>query len=142
MGDLYSPPTTAARHTEAFADLFGTSTEFFFQNEGSGPLMGDYLMGEDIPEFTSRSLVSPTSYFVDTTRTARYPDHYSRRLRFAVLILEDNLYTIYPLAFDGTRFLELRGTELWRSALELYNSQSCLLFGRRRWPERHFWHQR
>ena len=106
---------------EAFADLFGTSTEFFFQNEGSGPLMGDYLMGEDIPEFTPRSLVSPTSYFVDTTRTARYPDHYSRRLRFAVLILEDNLYTIYPLAFDGTRFLELRGTDFggvhWNSTI-------------------------
>ena len=55
------------------------------------------------------------------TRTARYPDHYSRRLRFAVLILEDNLYTIYPLAFDGTRFLELRGTDFggvhWNSTI-------------------------
>ena len=35
---------------EAFSDVFGTSTEYFFQRPGGGYLRADYLMGEDIPE--------------------------------------------------------------------------------------------
>jgi Zn-dependent metalloprotease len=65
---------------EAFADIIGTSVEFFYQPPGSGPRKADYLMGEDTwgaitPDFLdgNRSLADPEEY--------GYPDHYSNRYR-------------------------------------------------------------
>ena len=57
---------------ESFSDMMGTSAEFFFQPAGSGPLRGDYLLGEDtITPGGLRSMANPQA-FGD-------PDHYSRR---------------------------------------------------------------
>ena len=57
---------------EAFSDIIGTSTEFFYQTPGSGPRQADYLIGEDVVRPGGiRSLSNPQS-FGD-------PDHYSRR---------------------------------------------------------------
>jgi bacillolysin len=57
---------------EAFSDMMGTSAEFFFQPAGSGPLKGDYLIGEDtITPGGIRSMANPHA-FGD-------PDHYSVR---------------------------------------------------------------
>jgi thermolysin len=57
---------------ESFADLIGTSVEFFYQPPGSGPRQADYLAGEDVFRPGGiRSLADPGA-FGD-------PDHYSRR---------------------------------------------------------------
>lgn len=63
---------------EAFSDIMGTSIEFYFQPPGDGPLMADYLEGEDIvtagpanPRKGIRSMQNP-ALFGD-------PDHYSVR---------------------------------------------------------------
>jgi bacillolysin len=59
---------------EAFSDIMGTATEFFFQPAESGPRQADWLIGEDItrtpPPFI-RSLSDP--------RSGGQPDHYSQR---------------------------------------------------------------
>jgi thermolysin len=56
---------------EAFSDIMGTSAEFFFQPPGSGPLMADYLIGEDvITPGGIRSLEDPERF--------GNPDHYSK----------------------------------------------------------------
>jgi len=114
---------------EAFSDVFGTSTEFFFQAPGGGYLRADYLLGEDIPEMglvlrgksgPTRSLRRPSSLFVDTTMTARFPAHYSRRLRFALVEVEGYLFVV-PLAFNGNKFFWLNGTDYggvhWNSTI-------------------------
>lgn len=63
---------------EAFSDVMGTATEFFFQPVGSGRGRADYIMGEDISRALQagaidgdRSLENPALY--------GDPDHYSRR---------------------------------------------------------------
>ena len=63
---------------EAFSDIMGTSIEFYFQPPGDGPMMADYLEGEDIvtagpanPRKGIRSMQNP-ALFGD-------PDHYSVR---------------------------------------------------------------
>jgi thermolysin len=63
---------------EAFADIIGTSVEFFYHPAGSGPRTADYLLGEDISRAVrsgardgDRSLQDPAAY--------GDPDHYSRR---------------------------------------------------------------
>jgi thermolysin len=63
---------------EAFADMMGTSVEFFYQKQGVGPGLADYKMGEDSfrgarPGVADgiRSLANPQAF--------GYPDHYSRR---------------------------------------------------------------
>lgn len=57
---------------EAFADIMGTSIEFFFQPPGSGPLKADYLLGEDVVRPGGlRSMENPSA-FGD-------PDHYAKR---------------------------------------------------------------
>ena len=110
---------------EAFADVFGTSAEFFFHDPGNGPLTADYFLGEDIPELglllrgeqgPTRSLRNPTSLYVDTTRTVRFPDHYGRRLRFAVLRLPSGLLALAPVVIFGSdafvllgRFVKFKG---------------------------------
>ncbi|HUG53173.1 MAG TPA: M4 family metallopeptidase [Vicinamibacteria bacterium] len=57
---------------ESFSDMLGTSTEFFFQPAGSGPLRADYLLAEDITSPGAvRSMDNPSLF--------GHPDHYSRR---------------------------------------------------------------
>jgi bacillolysin len=63
---------------EAFADIMGTSVEFYYHPSGSGLGRADYLMGEDISRAAApgardgdRSMANPT-LFGD-------PDHYARR---------------------------------------------------------------
>jgi thermolysin len=57
---------------EAFSDMMGTSSEFFFQPAGDGPLRADYLLGEDvITPGGLRSMANPNAY--------GDPDHYSIR---------------------------------------------------------------
>jgi thermolysin len=64
---------------EAFSDMMGTASEFFFQPAGSGLLHADYEIGEDVVRPGGlRSLDNP-GLFGD-------PDHYSKRF----LGTEDN----------------------------------------------------
>ena len=62
---------------EAFSDIMGTSVEFFAQPVGSGRLMADYWLGEDLSDpfnpakYAIRSMANP-GLFGD-------PDNYSRR---------------------------------------------------------------
>ncbi len=59
---------------EAFSDIIGTGTEFFFQAPGSDLLKADYLIGEDILRpGGNRSLADPLA-----SAGGRFPDHYSR----------------------------------------------------------------
>jgi bacillolysin len=61
---------------EAFSDIMGTATEFFYQPAGTGPLKADYLMGEDVVTPGGiRSLADPAQ-FGD-------PDHFSKYVTVA-----------------------------------------------------------
>ena len=115
---------------EAFSDVFGTSAEFFLQDLGSGLLRADYLLGEDIPElgFLSRleqgpirSLSNPASLHVDKTRAVRYPDHYGRLLRFAVLRLPSGFLAVAPVVIFGSDGFVLFGDDFggvhWNSTI-------------------------
>jgi thermolysin len=69
---------------EAFADIMGTSVEFFFQTAGSARGQADYLIGEDSfralrpgSQDGIRSLANP-QMFVSAAGNP-VPDHYSRR---------------------------------------------------------------
>ncbi len=102
---------------EAFSDVFGTGVEFFFQEPGSGPLTADYMVAEDVPALGPfRSLESPQSLPIQSP--VLYPDHFDRRLRFPLVILEGTLdaptlVDIVPLVFldDQGNFLFLGGTD-------------------------------
>ena len=102
---------------EAFSDVFGTGVEFFFQEPGSGPLTADYVVAEDVPVLGPfRSLESPQSLPIQGP--VLYPDHFDRRLRFAIIILEGTpasptVVDIVPLVFldDQGNFLFLGGTD-------------------------------
>ena len=94
---------------EAFSDVFGTSAEFFFQEPGSGSLRADYLMGEDIAGFGPiRSLNFPQSLRIE--RLVSYPDHFSRRLRFAVVIVEGTRTRPIRLSAVPLIFLDSAGS--------------------------------
>jgi bacillolysin len=57
---------------EAFSDIMGTATEFFFQQPGNGPGRADYLIAEDVVTPGGiRSMENPAA-FID-------PDHYNQR---------------------------------------------------------------
>ena len=93
---------------EAFSDVFGTGVEFFFQEPGSGPLRADYLVGEDLPLFGPiRALDSPRSLRIDGP--VLYPDHFGRRLRFAVVITEGTRASPTVLAITPLFFLDDQG---------------------------------
>ena len=101
---------------EAFADVFGTGVEFFFQEPGSEPLSADYLLGEDLPFGPIRALESPQSLTI--AGPVAYPDHVGRRLRFPIIILEGTpasptLLDIVPVVFldDQGNFLFLGSTD-------------------------------
>ena len=82
---------------EGFSDVFGTAVEFLFHEPGDGPLKGDYVLGEDLPSGPNRSLESPRSLIIDGP--VLYPDHLSRRLRFAIVIFDDDRYVVVPIHF-------------------------------------------
>jgi hypothetical protein len=101
---------------EAFSDVFGAAVEFFFQEPGSGALQADYLTGEDLPFGPIRRLDSPQA--LPILDPVRYPDHFSRRLTFPILIVEGTQESptrirLYPLIFldDQGNFLLLRSTD-------------------------------
>jgi Zn-dependent metalloprotease len=93
---------------EAFADVFGTSVEAFYQPAGEGPLHADYLEGEDIAGFPGiRSLKDPAAFGIATDDGAvPYPDHFDGRLTYALVVVEGpasepSIIDIAPLAFIG-----------------------------------------
>ena len=101
---------------EAFSDVFGAGVEFFFQEPGSGPLAADYAVGEDLPFGPLRSLESPQSLPIQGP--VLYPDHFDRRLRFPIIILEGTptspiVVDIVPLVFldDQGNFFGLSTTD-------------------------------
>ena len=69
---------------EAFSDIMGTAVEFFHQPAGTGRLLADYFLGEDLayqfaPSRTAvRSMENPGLYCSATLRTCD-ADHYSKR---------------------------------------------------------------
>lgn len=68
------PYSEAGSLNEAFSDIFGVSTAFFFDPAGSGPLQASYLQGKDltVPSGVfARSMSNPAS--------TRDPDHYTQR---------------------------------------------------------------
>ena len=101
---------------EAFSDVFAASVEFFMQEPGSGPLWADYLAGEDLSFGPVRRLDFPQALPVQDS--VRYPDHFNRRLRFALVILEGTqasrtLLAMVPMIFldDQGNFLFLGNTD-------------------------------
>ncbi len=68
---------------EAFSDIMGTTIEFYWQPEGFGLLMADWMMGEDIwypnEPFGDalRYLDDPHKATTSYTETGYYPAHYS-----------------------------------------------------------------
>jgi thermolysin len=57
---------------EAFSDMMGTATEFYYQPPGDGPLKADYLVAEDVVTPGGlRSMANPA--------VLGDPDHYTRR---------------------------------------------------------------
>ena len=69
------PYSDAGALNEAFSDMFGVATSFFYQPPGNGPLQASYVIGKDLSvpsgAFAIRSLSNPLS----TTD----PDHYTQR---------------------------------------------------------------
>jgi Zn-dependent metalloprotease len=60
---------------EAFSDMFGIATAFYFEAAGDGPLKASYLIGRDlaVPSgVLTRSLANPAQ--------TNDPDHYTRRI--------------------------------------------------------------
>ena len=72
---------------EAYSDIIGTATEFSVHPPGAGPNRADYVIWEDTGH-TRRSLENPRSITLGNS-THRYPDAYSRTVRFLVGIFED-----------------------------------------------------
>lgn len=57
---------------EAFSDIMGTATEFYWQPAGNGSMRADYLIGEDVIRPGGlRSMENPQAY--------GDPDHYAKR---------------------------------------------------------------
>jgi bacillolysin len=69
------PFSEAGSLNEAFSDIFGAATAFFFQPAGTAPLNANYTTGRDLtipPGLLSRSMSDPT---LDGD-----PDHYTKRI--------------------------------------------------------------
>ena len=63
---------------EAFADMMGTSVEFYYQPRGTGLRQADYLIGEDAVRGVTTVLNGIRS--MNDPAVFRHPDHYSGRL--------------------------------------------------------------
>lgn len=69
------PFSEAGALNEAFSDIFGVSTAFFFQPTGSAPTNASYLLGRDLtvpPGLFGRAIANP--------RQTENPDHYTFRV--------------------------------------------------------------
>jgi Zn-dependent metalloprotease len=89
---------------EGLSDIFGTAVEFAFHPSGTGALRADYTMGEDLADVgVGRSLQNPASLAIDAPRGVLYPDHVSRRLVHAVIVLPNGALALGSptLAFVG-----------------------------------------
>ena len=88
---------------EAFSDIFATAVEFSQHPPGDGPLLADYLIGEDVPNGLLRSLANPGSRRIGGT-SIRYPDAAAGALAF--LIGSDGGVSRWiPLAFVNGQFV-------------------------------------
>ena len=88
---------------EAFSDIFATAVEFVQHPPGDGPLLADYLIGEDVPNGLLRSLANPGSRPIGGT-SIRYPDAAAGALAF--LIGSDGGVSRWiPLAFVNGQFV-------------------------------------
>ena len=123
-GSLLLFSNTGGAINEAFADALGTGTEFFIQPAGTGPLRADYDIGEDVPDLGAlggqpgpiRSMDTPAQIVIDPPTGVRYPDHFSRRLRYGAVILEGTQedpvrLALIPVIFLDGRILVLGGTD-------------------------------
>lgn len=63
---------------EAFADMMGTSVEFYFQSPGTGLRQADYLIAEDAVRGVATSLHGFRS--MSNPALFKQPDHYARRV--------------------------------------------------------------
>ena len=88
---------------EAFSDIFATAVEFFQHPPGDGPLMADYLIGEDVPNGLLRSLANPGSRRIGGT-SIRYPDAAAGALAF-LIGSDGGLARWIPLAFVNGQFV-------------------------------------
>ncbi len=94
---------------EGLSDVFGTAVEFAYQPAGTGVQRADYTMAEDFPEVGTlvrgragplRSLQDPRALTIEGEPASGigYPDHYTRRLSFALLSFPDGSLGISPVA--------------------------------------------
>ena len=88
---------------EAFSDIFATAVEFFQHTPGDGPLMADYLIGEDVPNGLLRSLANPGSRRIGGT-SIRYPDAAAGALAF-LIGSDGGVARWIPLAFVNGQFV-------------------------------------
>ena len=105
---------------EAFSDIFATAVEFFQHTPGDGPLMADYLIGEDVPNGPVRSLANPGSRRIGGT-SIRYPDAAAGALAF-LIGSDGGVARWIPLAFVNGQFVgALPSTDVggahWNSTL-------------------------
>ncbi len=63
---------------EAFADIMGTSVEFFYQSPGAGRGQADYLIGEDTVRALRAGSLNGIRSMADPAQYGD-PDHYARR---------------------------------------------------------------
>jgi Zn-dependent metalloprotease len=105
-----------ASHTgainEAFADVFGTSVEFFYQPAAAGPLKADYEMGEDVTGFgPNRSLSNPASLSIrHDSGTIAYPDHLGNMVSYTLVVTggtatNPTSVTYAPIGFANGNFV-------------------------------------
>jgi len=85
---------------EAFSDVIGTATEFYFHAKGPGVLHGDYKNGEDVVGFGPiRALDDPRSM---ARAGVRFPDHYARTFQWIVINVGGRLVpSRYWIIIDG-----------------------------------------
>ena len=88
---------------EAFSDIFATAVEFVQHPPGDGPLLADYLIGEDVPNALVRSLANPGSRRIGGT-SIRYPDAAAGALAF-LIGSDGGISRWIPLAFVNGRFV-------------------------------------
>ena len=91
---------------EAFSDIIGTAVEFSVHAPGAGPLLADYVTGED----TGQPIRSIT---LNENSSIPYPDAYSRRVRFIIGVFEDNGRYFFSNigSVDGRTIVTLPGAD-------------------------------
>ena len=97
---------------EAFSDILGTAVEFSVHAPGAGPLLADYVTGEDTGQ-PLRSLENPRSITLNENSSIPYPDAYSRRVQFIIGVFEDNGRYFFSNigSVDGRTIVSLPGAD-------------------------------